>query len=367
MSVEIIFNHLEPLQQRLLHWFQQAGRPLPWREHYHPYQVWISEIMGQQTQMDRVVDYFCRWIERFPTVEAVARAPELEVLKAWEGLGYYSRARNLQRTAVLLVEEYGGEIPDSYGQLLELPGIGPYTAAAIVSIGFNQPRPLLDANVERLFSRLVDIDTPLKLVKTRKRLEQLASGLLHQGDPRSWNQALMEFGALVCTPKRPDCAPCPLKPWCAAHARGTVELRPVSGKRQRRIDITMACGLLQRGDRFYIQQRLSDDIWGGLWEFPGGRLEEGETPAEAAVREIGEETEWEVIEPVPFQVVVHYYTRYRVTLHSFWCTLVDPDSEPVLHAASGHNWVTRAELLDYPFPSGHRQLVEKLLQEGDSG
>lgn len=358
---------IHQLQQHLLAWFREHQRPLPWRAGYDPYHVWISEIMGQQTQMERVAEYFSRWIEQFPTVEAIVRASERDILKAWEGLGYYSRARNIQRTAGLLMEAHEGRVPATRQALLELPGIGPYTSAAILSIGFNQPVPVLDANVERVFARLADIDTPLKEAGTRRQLEALAETLLYREDPRHWNQALMEFGALVCTPKNPDCPHCPVRMDCVAFARGTVSERPVPRAKKQLIDITMACAILRRGELFFIQQRKADDIWGGLWEFPGGRLEDGETPEQAVVREVEEETEWQVSNPVPFHTVVHYYTRYRVTLHSFWCELSDDPGAPVLHAANDAAWTKLSLLSEYPFPAGHRKLVERLQQQEISG
>lgn len=347
-------------RQRLLDWFAIHQRPLPWRKTYIPYHVWISEIMGQQTQMERVTVYFERWITLFPDIAAVAAAPEQTVLKAWEGLGYYSRARNIQRAARQLVATTNGEIPIQYQQLLDLPGIGPYTAAAILSIAFNQPYPLLDANVERLFARLADIDAPLKLSSTKKRLTAMAASLLHRGYPRNFNQALMELGALVCTPKKPDCTNCPVQPHCSALLADTVDLRPLPAARQQRIDITMACGIIRNGPLYFIQQRLADDIWGGLWEFPGGRLKEGETPVQAAIREIEEETGWQVSNPSPFSTVVHHYTRYRVTLHSFLYDLPLPVIEPNLTAATQYAWVSLSQLSDFPFPSGHRKLVNML-------
>ena len=327
-------------QQRILNWFAVHQRPLPWRRTYSPYHVWISEIMGQQTQMDRVALYFRRWITLFPDIAAVATASEQAIFKAWEGLGYYSRARNIQRAAKHIIASGNGEIPVQYQQLPALPGIGPYTAAAILSIAFNLPYPLLDANVERLFARLADIDSPLKQKATQKRLATMAATLLHQEDPRNYNQGLMELGALVCTPKKPDCTICPVQPHCQAYRADTVDLRPLPPARQQRIDITMACGILRRGPLFYIQQRLPDDIWGGLWEFPGGRLQEGEIPAQAARREVEEETGWQVTGLTSFTTVVHYYTRYRVTLHGFFCELPPPFVEPELTAATQYAWVS---------------------------
>jgi A/G-specific adenine glycosylase len=354
-------------QQRLLHWFAVHQRPLPWRRIYDPYQVWISEIMGQQTQMERVAVYFEQWMALFPDLAAVAAAPEQVIFKAWEGLGYYNRARNIQRTARQLIASGNDEIPANYQQLLALPGIGPYTAAAILSIAFNQPYPLLDANIERLFARLADIDSPLKQGSTQKQMTALAAALLYRDDPRSFNQGLMELGALVCTPKKPSCAICPVQPHCRAFRDDIVDLRPLPPARQQRIEIVMACGIIRKGPLYFIQQRLPDDIWGGLWEFPGGRLQEGETPIQAAAREVEEETGWQVADLTPFTTVVHYYTRYRVTLHGFFCHLPHPAPEPRLTAATQSAWVSLTQLSGYPFPAGHRQLVTALQQEQFSG
>jgi A/G-specific adenine glycosylase len=357
-------NNAQPnvqLTQTLLTWFQKNQRPLPWRKEYQPYHIWISEIMGQQTQMERVVSYFNNWIRLFPDIPTLASASEQEVIKAWEGLGYYSRVRNIRKTAQLLVKEYGAKLPDDEAQLLALPGIGPYTAAAILSIAFQQPMPLVDANVERILCRLDNIDQPVKQTATRKLLLQRCTDLLPHDNARNFNQALMEFGALVCTPKKPACTSCPFQSHCRAFAQDIVDLRPVPGKKEKRIDISMACGIIKNNGRFYIQQRLEKDVWGGLWEFPGGRLKEEETAVQAAVREIVEETEFQVTDLQPFATVVHHYTKYRVTLKAFFCTLKnDQSAQPTLHAASQYKWVPHNELKNFAFPAGHRQLVEKM-------
>ncbi len=362
-EISVICNDSEALsafRQALLSWYACEKRPLPWRQSYNPYQVWISEIMGQQTQMERVVDYFSRWITSFPDALAVALAPEQNLLKAWEGLGYYTRVRNIQRTAQILVSKYDGCVPDDYQQLLDLPGIGPYTAAAISSIAFNQPVPLLDANVERVFARLADIGSPIKQGAIRQKMQAQAEYLLVRENARDFNQALMELGALICTPKTPQCPRCPLGAHCKALAAGTVVERPVPGKKKKLIDITMACGIIRHKGKVYIQQRLPQDVWGSLWEFPGGSLEAGETPEVAVTREVLEETEFAIQQLQFLSVVVHHYTRYRVTLHGYLCSLKTSRTSPVLHAASRYAWVTLEELAAYPFPAGHRQLIRVL-------
>ncbi len=342
----------------LLHWFDKNQRDLPWRRTYDPYHVWISEIMLQQTRMERVVRYFDEWMRQFPTINAVAAARRRAVLKAWEGLGYYSRARNIHTTAGILTARHGGTLPADRRQLLALPGIGPYTAAAILSIAFNLPHPVIDANVERLLARLFDIDSPIKRERSRRRLEELMHRLLPTDDSRTFNQAIMEFGALVCTPKNPLCRACPLTEQCRALRIDAVGERPVSAGRRRIIPIEMACGILYHQGKVFIQQRLDDDVWGGLWEFPGGRLKKGETPRQAMIREMAEETGFRLGSIRFLARVVHHYTRYRVTLHAFLCSPADNVTEPELRAAQAHAWETPAGLATYPFPAGHRRLID---------
>lgn len=343
----------------LLDWFGANQRDLPWRRTYDPYHIWVSEVMLQQTQMERGVEYFNRWMDRFPDIRSLADASEQEVLKAWEGLGYYSRARNIRAAADVLLAEYGGVVPDDYAALLALPGIGPYTAAAIMSIAFNQPCPVIDANVERLFARIDNVARPMKEKAVCQNLEKFLATMLRSVPPRDFNQALMELGALVCTPSNPDCRNCPVRQSCRALAEGSVAERPVKKKKQPTVDIVMACVILKNEDKFFIQQRRSDDVWGGLWEFPGGRLKDGESARDAAARELLEETELACDALAPFRKVVHYYTRYRVTLYSFFGE-TGGENRPRLHAATQYRWVGLAELDDYAFPSGHRQLIEKM-------
>ncbi len=354
-------------QRELLSWFDRNQRELPWRQHYQPYHVWIAEIMGQQTQMDRVVTYFCRWIDEFPDIAAVASASEQQIFKAWEGLGYYNRARNIHRAASLLMARHGGTLPDDHSELLALPGIGDYTAAAIMSIAFNRPFPVLDANVQRVLSRLVDLERPLQAAGSRRLLMEVATWLLARENPRMFNQAMMELGALVCRPRRPACGRCPVRSHCRALASDRVAERPLPQARTEKIQITMACVILCHRGRVYIQQRLPDDVWGGLWEFPGGRLKQGEHPEQAARRELLEETGFRAGELRPFRTVTHYYTRYRVTLHAFFASLGRESPVPELHAASTYRWSDLRELREFPFPAGHRQLVRAMKKNRKNG
>jgi len=348
----------DALIENVLRWFAENGRDLPWRRTYDPYQVWISEVMLQQTQMERGVAYFERWMARLPDIASVAAAGEEEVLKLWEGLGYYSRARNIVKTARLLVLEHGGRLPVHHRTLLKLPGIGPYTAGAIMSLAFNAPYPIVDANIERLFARLFDIAVPV--TECKGDIWAKAAALVPVGRARFFNQALMELGALVCTPRNPACGRCPLRTLCAAYRLGVVDSRPVSGRTEKIASIITANGVLVKGGRIFIQKRREQGVWASLWEFPGGRVEAGESPEEAVIREFFEETGFVVSDPQRIALLRHTYTRYRIALHCFFVDLPGAHRQPQLTAAQAYRWVQPEELGDFAFPAPHRRLIERL-------
>lgn len=344
----------------LLDWFSRHKRDLPWRRTYAPYHVWISEIMLQQTQMERGVEYFKRWIERFPDVHSLADAGEDEILKLWEGLGYYSRARNLHKAAQIVRDRHHGRLPAAPEELQALPGIGPYTARAIASIAFEADVCVIDANVERVMSRLFNIEGPVKSRQTQQEIGRHCARLLPKGNARAFNQALMEFGSLLCSPKKPSCTVCPVAASCQARAEGVQEERPTTAKPLSPIYLTMATGVLVHDGRVLTQKRMADDIWANLWEFPGGIVEEGETPQQAVIREYLEETGLAVNHPTPIASFKHSYTRYRVTLHAFTVTLISDPSDMVLSAAQEHRWARWSEITALAFPAGHRKLVRHL-------
>ncbi|MEW6218776.1 MAG: A/G-specific adenine glycosylase [Thermodesulfobacteriota bacterium] len=352
------------LVSSLLDWFAAHGRDLPWRRTYDPYQVWISEIMLQQTRMERAVVYFQRWLALFPDAAAVAAASEEEVLKAWEGLGYYRRARQLMACARILVERFRGQIPADHQALLALPGIGRYTAGAIMGIAFDAPFPAVDGNVIRVLARLFDLPGRASDPAFKEGVWELAGELLPATAPRAFNQALMELGALVCLPRRPRCPVCPVASFCLARARDTIHERPGRAGRPRTIPIIMATGMLVHQGRVFVQKRPAVGVWANLWELPGGEIEDGESAAAALVREFAEETELAVGELAPLAVVRHTYTRYRVTQHCFSCRLLAAEPRVVLHAAQEYRWVTATDLASLALPAGHRQLVSLLAADG---
>lgn len=343
--------------QPLLLWFRDTARDLPWRSTYDPYHVWISEIMLQQTQMDRGVVYFKRWIHRFPTVYQVAEADQQEILKYWEGLGYYARARNLHKAAKVIASDFQGLVPCDYHQLLTLPGIGPYTAAAIASVAGNQDVAVIDANVTRVYARLFDMDMPVRESLTQKRIAIIARELLPPGKARLHNQALMDFGGLVCLPKNPRCAVCPLTNVCKARQAGTVGERPVIGPGKKIVTIHKVAGIIRHGDRIFIQQRPPEAVWGGLWEFPGGERKDGVVNKEL-VRHILVETGLLVHEVRPATTVVHHYTRYKIVLQAFYCELLGRNTQVTLRSAVDFRWLALAELEQHAFPAGPRKILE---------
>lgn len=350
----------ERLRKGLLEWFRLNKRDLPWRGSYNPYHVWISEIMLQQTQMERGVRYFNRWIEKFPDLQSVAQATEHEILKAWEGLGYYSRARNLHGAAKILDEQYRGRIPCDPEVLMSLPGIGPYTAAAVSSIACNRDVPVVDANVERVYARIFDIDQQVKSGPGKRLVKKIAGDLLVPGKARNFNQALMEFGGVHCLPKTPKCSSCPVKEDCLASLRGTIPLRPMTRKGRGTVRIEMVTGILAHEGRLFIQQRKTNDIWGGLWEFPGGQLEEGESAEDALEREFLEETGYSVEVGKKITTVTHGYMHYKVVLHSYVCFPIGNLKNPVLTAAQDYTWVKHHNLRQFAFPAGHRKLLDHI-------
>ncbi len=273
------------VRKLLLAHYDQHRRDLPWRENRDPYRVWVSEIMLQQTRVETAIPYYDRWMERFPTVEALADVDEEAVLKAWEGLGYYSRARNLRRSALIVRERLGGVLPhDSHG-LKALPGIGEYSAGAIASIAYGEVVPAVDGNVRRVLSRLFDLVDP-----TDASLRKLASELVDPERPGDWNQALMELGATVCTARSPQCKVCPLAGQCRAMAEGTQALRPAPNRRPRMRTVSYAVLITPgRGGGLLMVRRPPDGLLGGLWEFPaveieGVEMKGGDAPAGCALR-----------------------------------------------------------------------------------
>jgi A/G-specific adenine glycosylase len=351
--------HDRDLARDLLAWWDEGHAELPWRGVRDPYAVWVSEVMLQQTQIATVIPYYERWMARFPTVQALAEAPLADVLKLWEGLGYYGRARNLHAAAQTIVGELGGCLPDTVAGLKRLRGIGDYTAGAIASIAFDRRAPLVDGNVSRVLTRLFDIASDVTESRTRRRLWALAGELVPAERPGDYNQALMELGQTVCLPVAPRCHDCPVRPQCRAQTRGTQLERPVRPPRRRTPHYDVVAGIIWHQDgRLLIARRPLEGLLGGLWEFPGGKCEPGESHAAALRREIREELAVEIAVGRHQISLKHAYTHFRITLHAYHASVAAGQPQDV--GVAGHAWVLLEELDDYAFAVTDRRIIASL-------
>ena len=349
--------------RRLLAWYHAHRRAMPWREQPTPYRVWLSEIMLQQTQVVTVIPYFERFTARFPDLPALAAADEPAVLKLWEGLGYYSRARNLLKAARQLVAGHGGQFPETFDDLRTLPGIGDYTAAAVASIAFGEAVPVVDGNVLRVYARrhalADDITRPQTRAAVFAALQTWFNQLPSTSPFGDLNQALMELGAMVCVPRGPQCAACPWAAACAARAAGTPEAYPVKRAKAAVPHYQVAVGVVWRKDKFLIAQRRPEQMLGSLWELPGGKQQPGETLAATVRRELREETGLAVKVGAELAVVRHAYSHFRITLTAFTCHCPSGRARPLASAAV--RWIRPADLAQLPFPTATRKLFPAIL------
>jgi A/G-specific adenine glycosylase len=322
----------------LLRWYRKNRRPLPWRRSKDPYRVWVSEIMLQQTQVAAVIPYYERFLRRFPTVRALARAPLQEVLKMWEGLGYYARARNLHRAARTI-----RKWPRTAQAWRLLPGVGPYTAAAIASICFGEPVPVWDGNVRRVLCRLLG------------RESTMPSDWIPRETPGDFNQALMELGQRICTPRRPDCPSCPLRRRCLARRRNMVDRLPPPNPSRRVPRLVIGLGIVRRNGRVLIGRRPESKMLGGLWEFPGGKRRPREPVPDCVRREVREETGFGVDVGPRLALVDHRYSHLEVRLHAYDCRVRSGALRD-----RRFRWVRRSDLARYPFPAANLRILEAI-------
>ncbi|NJR67258.1 MAG: A/G-specific adenine glycosylase [Synechococcales cyanobacterium CRU_2_2] len=345
------------LRRSLLAWYAETGRDLPWRRSRDPYAIWISEIMLQQTQVTTVMPYYQRWLVAFPTVQALAAADQTAVLKQWEGLGYYARARNLHRAAQQVAQEHDGVFPKTFALALTLPGIGRTTAGGILSAAFNQKTAILDGNVKRVLARLVALDRPP--AKALAPLWAISEALIDPDYPRDFNQALMDLGATVCKPKQPECDRCPWRSHCQSYNLGIQSeipmreaARPVPHK------IIGVAVIWNKSGKILIDRRRQEGLLGGLWEFPGGKLEPGESLEDCVRREVKEELDIEIAVDDQLMSLDHAYTHLKVTLEVFNCRYLSGEPKPL--ECDEMLWVTLDEIEQYPFPKANTKIIAAL-------
>jgi len=345
-------------RRRILSWFRKEKRDLPWRRTSNPYRILVSEIMLQQTQVAAALKYYRKFIRQFPTVQKLAEAPIDDVLKVWEGLGYYGRAHNLHRAAQSIVLRHGGRIPDSLDALSSLPGIGRYSAGAVLSIAFGKRIPVLDGNIIRVLSRVFRITENIDDRDVRNRLWGLAESLLPRKHVREFNESLMELGATVCKPRNPDCPHCPLAKFCEANGHAVQHELPVKTPRRPIPHYDVTAGIIWKQGKFLITKRPPKGLLGGLWEFPGGKREKGETLETCLAREIKEELDIAVRVQDHLVSVDHAYSHFRITLHVFRCEY--RKGKIRMHGCDGYRWITARELDRYAFPGADRKVIGRL-------
>lgn len=348
---------------RFLSWYQHNGRDLPWRQTKDPYSIWVSEIMCQQTRVDTVIGYYQRWMQAFPTVEALANASEQEVLKCWEGLGYYRRARHLHASANIVMDQFNGEFPRDLPSILSLKGIGAYTSAAIASIAFGIPKGVVDGNVLRVATRYLGIEDDIRKGSTHRQIQSWMDSVIDPHRPGDFNQAMMELGATLCSPTKPRCEVCPLSAQCIAFATARTASIPYKSPAKKVPHYPIGVAVIKNGQGdVLIGRRRSDQMLGGLWEFPGGKQEPDESIEDTVKREILEELGLDIEVMGSMLDVPHAYSHFKVTLHVYECRLARKDQEAMAHVHEELRWVPPRELDDYPFPKANKTIVESLQQ-----
>jgi A/G-specific adenine glycosylase len=348
------------LQRALLRWYRTNRRRLPWRQSRNPYRILVSEIMLQQTQVQTVIPYYRRFLENFPDLPQLARAPLSKVLKLWEGLGYYSRARNLHALAKEVMRRFRGRLPSNGRELRALPGIGRYTAGAILSIAFHQDVPVVDGNVQRVLARLYGLRGNLHSVCGQRRLWALAELLLPRGHAGDHNQALMDLGATICTSTSPQCNRCPLRATCRALKMNLVHQIPAKKRKRPLPHFHIGVGVIWRKKKILIAQRPLEGLLGGLWEFPGGRKEPRESLARCVRRETEEELGVMVKVGPKLAEVDHAYSHFKITLHAYHCRYLSGVPKP--RGCRAWRWVSPPELTKLAFPAANQPVIRQLLQ-----
>ena len=337
-----------PFSTSLLRWFRRVARDHPWRRTREPYAVWISEVMLQQTQVATVIPYYERWMRRFPTVRRLAAAPLDDVLKAWEGLGYYARARNLHKAAKAIASS---EFPSTREAWESLPGIGPYTSAAIASIVHGERAPVRDGNVNRVVSRLLKTDDSA-------RIDEFLERAIPAKSPGDFNQALMELGQRVCVPRSPRCPACPVARHCEARKAGVQDRFPRKVARKPVPTVQVGIGLCFKGSRLLVARRAPEGLLGGLWEFPGGKRERGERFERTVAREFQEEVGLEIEVGRKLVTVPHRYSHFAVVLHAYLCRWKGG-------VPTAGKWVRPGDLEKLAFPAANRKILDALAANQD--
>ena len=346
------------IKNQLLHWYNNNKRALPFRKTNDPYKIWVSEVMLQQTQIKTVIPFYNRWVKEYPTLKSAANANLDKLLKLWEGLGYYSRCRNFHKALKIVEQKYKGEIPNSLDEFLSLPGVGEYTAGAVLSIGYQKCISAIDGNVTRVMARILGIKN--LTIKNKRRIKRNVQKLIPKTDPGNFNQGLMELGALICTPTKPKCEICPVSNFCKAYKYNEPALYPLKKKKKANPHYTVVAGIIWRDDKFFIQKRDENAMLGGLWEFPGGKVENGESLEDALSREIKEECNFIPVIKNKAGFVKHSYSHFSISFHCFHCS----ENGNGFNQGNRGAWITIKEIESYTFPKANHKIFSLINKAG---
>ncbi|MBC8441813.1 MAG: A/G-specific adenine glycosylase [Deltaproteobacteria bacterium] len=346
---------MKRFQKTLTVWYQTHQRKLPWRESHDPYHIWISEVMLQQTQVKTVVPYFLKFIHRFPSLNDLAESDLETVLKMWEGLGYYARARNFHKAAHIISKHLNGAIPDDFSEFKNLPGVGNYIAAAVQSIAFGHSFAVVDGNVKRVLARLYCIHHPVNKPSNHRYFQIFVDRLLDTSDPGTFNQAMMELGALVCTPKNPQCNQCPVSEFCNAFLSDKVGSYPCRVKTKKIPTHHIAVGIVHKKGKLLITRRQLSGLLGGLWEFPGGKLEKDESASSACIRELKEETGITVKIKTHLTTIHHAYTHFKIKMDVFNCRYIS--GKICLNGPIDFKWIQLKDIDNFAFPKANLKFI----------
>jgi len=359
---DINYNYSAGLASRLLAWYDRRSLSLPWRNSNDPYKIYLSEVMLQQTQVKTVLPYYKKWVKKFPTVQSVAQSNLDKILKQWEGLGYYSRARNFYQSCQIIATKYEGHIPAVPEEFSKLPGVGPYIAAAVMSIAFHHPLPAIDTNAIRVAARLTMIGAS-SLADSRIIKGYLTNNIAPKR-PGDYNQAIMDLGRDICKSDKPKCAICPVSIYCSSLVNNVVDKYPVKRKRSKKPHYNIAVGIIWHKGEILISKRKEKGMLGGLWEFPGGKIEEGESAEHCIIREIKEEL-GVCVKPSSFlKQIKHAYSHFSITMDAYNCDFLHGHPQPI--GCDDFRWIKPAQIKMLPFPKANHKLFDKIILENSA-
>ena len=349
-----MLNTNKKLSLQVVKWYNNNKRLLPFRDTNDPYKIWLSEVMLQQTKVSTVLPYYQKWIKKFPTIESLSHTNLDTVLKLWEGLGYYRRCNNFYKSIKIICDDYNGKIPTDKKTFLSLPGVGDYTASAVLSIAFNKPYPVIDGNVKRVVSRMLGIKKITSY--NQKRMKIFLESIIHIKNPGDFNQGMMEIGSLICRPINPVCHKCPLNENCFSFKKGTPENYPLKVIRKLKPHYKVVVAIILKNKKFFIQKRSLKKMLGGFWEFPGGKIDDKENDEEWLIHKISEEcgASIEILKKAGF--IKHAYSHFSITLHFYFCK----QKHHILKENFNKKWITKKQIKDYSFPKANHKLFQYL-------